>query len=425
MEKIGRKKIGLANKIFIGMVVGLIIGLISPQFGQSLKPIGDIFMRLLRMGVVPLIYANVVYGICQMDDAKSFGRAGSKLVGFYLVTTACAAVIGSFVGTLTKPGMSIKLDVSSKAADIQKMSGFWETVQSFIPTNILQAFAEGNLPQIIVFAIFTGIAVLLIGGETKVRIVGAFGDIGSLMLKIITIVMEFSPYGIAALMAWTAGKFGTDIFGPLTKFIGSVYLGLILQIILVYLGSIIVFVKLRPLDYLIKTKPIWLTAFTLCSSAATIPVSLKTAEEDMGLPKKISSFSIPMGATMNMDGNAIWFGVMGVFACQLVGIDVTFSQILQFSILGVILTLGSPGIPGGIFVSTAIFLSSLGLPLEAGAMMIGVFRLLDMGMTATNTLGDITATTFVSAREKLFDGKTSPYWNKNEKIEVKSINKGI
>ncbi|WP_372713205.1 dicarboxylate/amino acid:cation symporter [Ilyobacter sp.] len=419
-----KSKIGLANKIFIGMLVGLIIGLISPQFGQSLKPIGDVFMRLLRMGVVPLIYANVVYGICQMEDAKSFGRAGSKLVGFYLVTTACAAVIGSFVGMITKPGVSINLDVSSTAADVQKMSGFWDTVQSFIPVNILQALAEGKLPQIIVFAIFTGIAVLMIGGETKVRIVGAFGDIGSLMLKIITIVMEFSPYGIAALMAWTAGKFGTDIFGPLAKFIGSVYLGLILQIVFVYLSSVIIFAKLRPMDYLTKTKPIWLTAFTLCSSAATIPVSLKTAEEDMGLPKKISSFSIPMGATMNMDGNAIWFGVMGVFACQLVGIDVTFSQILQFSILGVILTLGSPGIPGGIFVSTAIFLSSLGLPLEAGAMMIGVFRLLDMGMTATNTLGDITATTVVSAWEKLFDGKTSPYWNKSKEIEAESINEG-
>ncbi len=408
-----KRKIGLANKIFIGMVVGLTIGFLFPQFGISLRPMGMLFMKLLKMAVVPLIFANVVYGIGQMDDARNFGKAGGKLMIYYMVSTFIAALIGAFIGELFQPGTGITLDSGAAAAvNVQTMTGFWDVLSSFVPGNIFSAMAKGSLPQVILFAIFTGIAILLIGGDTKTRLTAAFHDISTLMLKIIMMVMELAPYGIAALMAWTAGKFGADIFGPFARFFASVYIALILQVVCVYLGVVVFFVKLNPLTFLKKVKPVWLTAFTLCSSAATIPVSLRVTEEDLGLPSKITNFSIPLGATMNMDGNAIWFGIMGVFASQIVGLDITFSTILQFSFMGVILTLGSPGIPGGIFVSTTIFLSSFGLPIEAGAMMIGLFRILDMGITATNMVGDIAGATLISKLERLFDGKTSECWQK-------------
>lgn len=407
---LGKVKIGLANKIFIGMIIGLGIGFIAPEFGISLHPLGMLFMKLLKMAVVPLIFANVVYGIGQMDDARNFGKAGSKLMLYYMGSTFVAALIGAFIGKLFKPGTGITLDATVDAAQVQTMSGFWEILSSFVPGNIFSAMAKGALPQVILFAIFTGIAIFLIGGQTKTRLTGAFKDISALMLKIIMMVMELAPYGIAALMAWTAGKFGADIFGPFARFFASVYVALFLQVLCVYLGVVFFFVRLNPLTFLKKVKPVWLTAFTLCSSAATIPVSLRVAEEDLGLPTSITNFSIPLGATMNMDGNAIWFGIMGVFASQIAGLDITFSTILQFSFMGLILTLGSPGIPGGIFVSTTIFLSSFGLPLEAGAMMIGLFRILDMGITATNMVGDIAGATLVSKLEKLFDGKTSKSW---------------
>ncbi|MBU0972595.1 MAG: dicarboxylate/amino acid:cation symporter [Proteobacteria bacterium] len=407
-----KKKIGLANKIFIGMAIGLIIGFIAPEFGISLQPIGMVFMKLLKMAVVPLIFANVVYGIGQMDDARNFGKAGSKLMIYYTVSTFIAAMIGAFVGQLFSPGTGIVLETAADAPKAQAMSGFWDTLSSFIPGNIFSAMAEGSLPQVILFSIFTGIAILLIGGNTKTRLIGAFHDLSTLMLKIIMMVMELAPYGIAALMAWTAGKFGADIFGPFARFFASVYAALILQVVCVYMGVIFCFVRLNPFTFLKKVKPVWLTAFTLCSSAATIPVTLRVAEEDLGLPSNITNFSIPLGATMNMDGNAIWFGIMGVFAAQIVGMEVTFGTILQFSFMGLLLTLGSPGIPGGIFVSTTIFLSSFGLPIEAGAMMIGIFRILDMGITATNVVGDIVGATLVSKSEKLFDGKTSKCWQK-------------
>ncbi len=407
---LSKKKIGLANKIFIGMVVGLGIGFIAPEFGVSLRPIGMLFMKLLKMAVVPLIFANVVYGIGQMDDARNFGKAGSKLMIYYMASTFIAALIGAFIGKLFQPGVGIQLDTTVEAGKVQTMSGFWDTLSSFVPGNIFSAMANGSLPQVILFAVFTGIAILLIGGEQKTRLTTAFKDISALMLKIIMIVMELAPYGIAALMAWTAGKFGADIFGPFAKFFTSVYVALLLQVICVYLGVVTLYVRVNPLDFLKKVKPVWLTAFTLCSSAATIPVSLRVTREDLGLPSKITNFSIPLGATMNMDGNAIWFGIMGVFASQIVGLDITFYTILQFSLMGVILTLGSPGIPGGIFVSTTIFLASFGLPIEAGAMMIGLFRILDMGITATNMVGDIAGATLVSKLENLFDPKTSECW---------------
>lgn len=407
---LGKKKIGLANKIFIGMIIGLGIGFIWPEFGMSLHPIGMLFMKLLKMAVVPLIFANVVYGIGQMDDARNFGKAGSKLMVYYMLSTFIAALIGASVGLLFKPGTGIILESAAATTKAQTMSGFWDILSSFVPGNIFEAMAKGSLPQVILFAILTGIAILLIGGQTKTRLTTAFHDISTLMLKIIMMIMELAPYGIAALMAWTAGKFGADIFGPFAKFFGSVYIALILQVLIVYIGVIFFFVRLNPLTFLKKVKPVWLTAFTLCSSAATIPVSLRVTEEDLGLPTSITNFSIPLGATMNMDGNAIWFGIMGVFASQIVGLDITFNTILQFSFMGVILTLGSPGIPGGIFVSTTIFLAAFGLPIEAGAMMIGLFRILDMGITATNMVGDIAGATLVSKLEKLFDGKTSEQW---------------
>lgn len=406
----GVKKIGLANKILIGMILGLIIGFISPKFGMSLQPIGMLFMKLLKMAVVPLVFVNVVFGISQMDDARNFGKAGSKLMVYYMMSTFVAALIGGLIGKLFRPGAGLSLDKGVEASKVQTMSGFWDTLSSFVPDNIFNALTQGSLPQVILFAIFTGIAILLIGGETKTRLNNAFRDISALMLKIIMVVMEMAPYAIAALMAWTAGKFGADIFGPFARFFGSVYTALILQIFCVYLGVIVLYVRLNPLTFLKKIKPIWLTAFTLCSSAATIPVSLRVTQEDLGLPAKITNFSIPLGATMNMDGNAIWFGIMGMFASQIAGLDVTFAMILQFSLMGLILTIGSPGIPGGIFVSTTIFLASFGLPIEAGAMMIGIFRILDMGITSTNIIGDVVGATLVSKSEKLFDAKTSECW---------------
>jgi len=399
------KGMGLANRILVGMVIGLSIGFIAPSFGVSLKPIGDIFMNFLRMAVVPLIYCNVVYGIAQMGDLKTFGRAGSKLVLYFFITTFFAVIIGSIVGIIMKPGIGMnigKYSVTATAIEPTKMTGFFATIMSFIPKNALAAFSSGNLPQIIVFALFTGGAILLMKpNESRDVIVNFFGAFSKLMLKIIIMVMELAPYGIGALMAWTSGKFGVSIFGPFAKFTASIYIGLIAQVFFVYILSLYLFTKITPIEFLVKTKPIWLTSIATCSSAATVPISLKIAEE-IGLPKKIYNFSIPLGATMNMDGNAIWFGVMGVFASNLMGLPVSFSQIFYFAVLGVVLTLGSPGIPGGIFVATTIFLSTLGLPLEAGAIMMGIFRIMDMGITTLNLLGDVAGTFIVSRSEKLF-----------------------
>jgi Na+/H+-dicarboxylate symporter len=223
--------------------------------------------------------------------------------------------------------------------------------------------------------------------------------------------MELSPYGIAALAAVTVGKYGPSIFGPLAKFVGAIYLACTFQVLLVYFVLLYLFVRITPFEFIRRTVPIWVTAATTCSSQASVPVEFETCEKRLGLPERIYNFSIPMGATMNQDGNAIFFGALALFTAQIAGIPVTFGDVVQITFLGVVLCLGSPGIPGGIFIASTIFLTALGYPLEILAMIMGIFRLVDIACTTMNVEGDIVGTMIVSSWEKLFDRKTSPLWD--------------
>lgn len=419
-----RKKIGLGTKIIIGMVIGLIIGLILDFLMASHKElvtdivaacqaVGDLFMKLLRMGVVPLIFVNIVAGVTQMDNASNFGKIGSKVLVFYVTTMLTATIWGLLSGFILNPGMGVTVAAATQAAApaATAPSGFLKTILDFVPVNGIEAMATGKLVHVIVFAIMLGIAILQLPANEKARVSGWFAVLAMMMIRLIMLVMHFAPYGIAALTAVSVAKFGTSVFGAMAKFSVAIYLALLFQFVFVHTPLLYLFARIKPQEFLKKSMPIWITSMTTCSSQATLPVEMEISMHKMGLPARIVSFAQPLGATMNMDGNAIWMGVLAVFTSQIYGLPMDFMELVKVVLLGTVLVMGSPGIPGGIFVASTIFLTAMGYPLEVVPMLMGIFRIMDIGITTMNTLGDVVATIVVSASEKLFDRKSSPHWD--------------
>lgn len=404
------KKIGLTTKIIIGMLVGVLLGFMFGNYVTIYQTIGDIFMKLLRMAVVPLIFINIIAGITQMDDVKGFGRTGIKLFIYYVCTMTIAVLLGVMFGFLTHPGAGVVMDQAAKPAAAEGVT-FAKLISDLVPANGIEAMAQAKLIQVILFAIFIGIAALMLPKDEKKAVGDFFSMTAKLMIRVIMLVMELSPYGIAALTAVTVSKFGASVFGPLAKFVMTYYMIIIAQILLVYFPALYLFVRIKPLEFIRKSAPIWTTAATTCSSQATLPVEMETAQNQLGLPAKLVNFALPLGATMNSDGNAAWFGLMAVFTAQIFGLPMNFGVILQVALLGVILCLGTPGLPGGIFVATTIFLTALGFPIEVSAMLMGIFRVIDVGLTVMNTTGDVIGVFVVSGIEKEFDRKTSPKWD--------------
>ncbi|MBS8266384.1 dicarboxylate/amino acid:cation symporter [Mesobacillus boroniphilus] len=395
-----RKKMSLSNKTLIGMILGAIIGFIIGPRIEMISVIGDIFLKMLQMAIVPLIFFTVVSAIASMNDLKVLGRIGSKLILLFMGTTLAASVIGVIVGRTINPGKGLLLNDLPPVDAVAEAPTIQSVLINMFPQNILQAMAEANMLQVIVFAIFSGIAILLLQKDDRERITGIFQVLSRFVMKILNIVLEFSPYGVFALMAVTAGKYGTSIIGPLTKFIGTIYLGLFVQVLVVYFVLYYLFTRKNPFIMFKKIKSVWITSATTCSSKATMPVSIRTCEEDLHLSKNVVGLTIPVGASMNMDGNALWFGVVAIFVSALAGVELTLTQQLVAVFMGVLMTLGSPGIPGGIFVATAVFLNVLGLPLEVIGLLAGIFRIMDMGITTVNVVGSVVVASIIGRKGK-------------------------
>jgi len=384
-----KTKISLANKTLIGMIVGAIVGFIVGPKIIVIQIIGDIFLRILQMAIVPLIFFSVATAIANMGDLRKLGRIGSKLIILFMGTTLASTTIGVIVARIIHPGKGLILTDLPPVKALAEAPTFSKILLNMFPSNIIQAMSEANMLQVIVFALFSGVAILLLKESDRQRVTGIFEVLFRFIMKILHLVIETSPYGVFALMAVTAGKYGTSVIGPLTQFIGTIYVGLILHLILVYFVLYYLFTKKNPLTFLKKISPVWITSITTCSSKATMPVSMKTCEEVIGVPKDIVGLTIPLGASINMDGNGLWFGVVAIFVSNLVGLDLNFSQQVMAVLLGVLMTLGSPGLPGGIFVATTVFLTTLGLPLEVIGLLAGIFRIMDMGLTTINVLGSV------------------------------------
>lgn len=380
------------------MLIGSLIGLTFGKDVLFLKPIGEIFLQLLVMAAIPLVFFNLVSGLSSIGTVGAFGKIGIKVFVYYLFSTSMAIVVGIVIMSFTKSGVGMAL-TGDTPTDIGQMPDLGVVLMQMVPTNIFRSFAEGNLIQIVVFAVLLGVVILYLPDERKKWFQDGFEKIADLMRRLVELILKASPLGLGALMAATFGEYGSGIVGALAGFIGSVYLGLLIMV-LFYMSIIALVGRIRPLWFLKKTAPLYATTVATCSSLASLAVSLEIAEKKLKLPKKIFSFTLPLGAQFNKDGTSIMLAAILIFTAQAIGIEFTFPQMVQIVIVGLLISEGSAGTPGGGLVAAMLFAQAFNLPLEIVAVLGGIYRLIDMGNTTVNCMGDMVATSVVSKLEK-------------------------
>lgn len=391
------KKIPLLQKLLAAMLLGIIAGAIFGSSITVIKPLGTIFLNLLKMAALPLIVVNLISGIASLDDPKSFGRIGGKILLYYALTTVGAIIIGLLVGFLFKPGVGFQLEGTYDGA-ISTIPSLGDTIINLIPSNIFATLSSGTLDQTVVFSAFVGIAILFLPAEHRVPLTKGVNALAALFNKIVGIVMGYAPIGIFALMASTVGTYGSELFGFLAKYLGASYLASILHCG-VYLVLLFLFTRVTPLLFLKKASPLIATGLSTSSSLACVPVSLECAD-DLGVSRSVSGFTIPLGAQINKDGNGIMLAITFLFAAQCVGGDTSIGTLLKVIFISLILTTGAGGVPGGGIVTIAIIVDAFGLPLEVVALVSGIFSLIDMVYTTLNCLGDLVGTYIVAHSEK-------------------------
>ncbi|MFH6953528.1 dicarboxylate/amino acid:cation symporter [Pseudoalteromonas sp. XMcav1-K] len=418
------KGLGLTGKILIGMVLGIITGflfkalmgesgdftLTAGEFTFSFKGFfvdgifhigGQIFVNSLKMLVVPLVFISLVCGTCSLSDPKKLGRLGGKSIGLYLLTTAIAITIAMTLALVINPGEGINMP-SSSTFDAKQAPTLVDVIINMFPTNPINAMSSGNMLQVIVFALLFGIAMALSGDAGK-RLTAVFEDLNTIILKLVTILMNIAPYGVFFLMAKLFSYIEGDLIVKLIFYFGTVLLALFIHALIVYPMLFKTFTGLNPQIFLNKVKELSIFAFSTSSSSATMPVTLETATKKLGADNKVASFTVPLGATINMDGTAIMQGVATVFIAQVFTVDLGFTDYLMVILTATLASVGTAGVPGVGLIMLAMVLNQVGLPVEGIAIIIGVDRLLDMTRTAVNVTGDCMVTCVVAKSEGEFD----------------------
>ncbi|CUB03711.1 dicarboxylate/amino acid:cation symporter [Marinomonas fungiae] len=394
--------IPLWQKILIGMVLGVAVGAIFGHDAEVLKPIGTLFIKAIKMLIVPLVFCSLVVGVTSMQDTTKMGRVGLKAIVLYLGTTAIAISIGLGLGTVFTPGAGLDMQVTSTDQVVKEAPTLIQTLLAMIPTNPVDAMAAGNILQIIVFALGLGVALTLTGEKAKPAI-ALFESLAEAMYTLTGLVMKLAPYGVFGLMAWVSGKYGLDILLPLIKVISVAYLGSILLIVVFYSGLLSLLGRLNPIHYLKGIITPAAVAFTTSSSAGTLPASIKASQEELGVSSSISSFVLPLGATINMDGTALYQGVCALFIAQAFGINLEFADYALIVATSTLASIGTAGVPGAGLIMLSLVLTTVGLPLEGLAIVAGIDRILDMARTTVNVCGDIMVSTLIAKSEKELD----------------------
>ena len=398
------KKLGLTSKIFIGFALGIILGLIFGEKVTVIKPLGDIFLTLIKMIVVPLVFCSITSGVASIGDINKLKRIGSKTLIYFVVATMLAGIIGIVIAQLVQPGSGVELNMiqANSKYEAKEMPTLAKTLLDMFPSNPIKALVDGNLMQIIVFSLFLGVSLTLLGEKGKKAI--ELFDIGTeAMYKMTAIVMDFSPIGVAALMACSIGEYGLKIFGPLGKFILTDYLGLLAVILLLYV-PMLKFIAKIPLGYFFKkVLQIWLVTASTTSSSGTLPVTISVTKKKFGVSDELAEFILPLGATMNMNGAVVYYSAAVMFVSQIYGVTMDLSQQVLIIILATIISIGSPGIPGGGIVMTIMLLTTMGLPMEIVGMIAGIYRIIDMGHTTLNVTGDVITSLCIGRSENAID----------------------
>ena len=389
--------VSLIWQISIGFIAGILFGrMATPEVVSYVQPLGSIFMAMLNMLIVPLVLSSLIVGVASLGDLKALGRIGVKTVVLYLVTTAIAIAIGLALGNIIQPGTGMDLALA-KAQEAKAAPSLGQVLTNMFPKNAFAAMVNANMLQIIVFALFFGVALTMAGEKGKPAL-AFFDSMAEVMYKMTAIVMKFAPYGVFALIAVTVSKYGMSVLLPFAKVIAAVYIGCIIHAVVVYSGLVTVFTRKSPLWFFRGIKEASLTAFVTRSSAGTLPVTMECCH-NMGVPEKVSSFVLPLGATINMDGTALYQGVCALFIAQAFGIPLSIGAQLGLLLTATLGSIGTAGVPGAGLIMLTLVTTQAGLPIEGVAMIAGIDAILDMIRTSLNITGDAAVATVVARTE--------------------------
>ncbi|MDU4936119.1 MAG: dicarboxylate/amino acid:cation symporter [Peptostreptococcaceae bacterium] len=419
-----KKKITLTSKILIGLLLGFVFGLILKQVPEGfikntvlldgvLKIIGNGFTSAIKMMVVPLVFVSLVCGTSSMGDVKRLGRIGGKTMLFYLGTTAIAIIISLVLGSTLKPGVGLDMSgiVSGEVA-IGESKSLVDIILNIIPTNPIASLANGEMLQVIFFAMLLGIAMSIVGKKAEpVRVI--FESANEICMKMVNLIMLFAPYGVFALVCNTFATVGTDAIFALVKYISIVLLGLLIHVTVVYGGLFKMITRQKIKPFINKFTRVAAITFSTASSNASVPASLEIMEE-LGVSKSVRSFTIPMGATINMDGTAIMQGIAALFIAQIYQVDLGMNDMITIVLTATLASIGTAGVPGVGMIMLSMVLQSVGLPLEGIGLIMGVERIIDMFRTTVNVMGDNICTLIIANSEKEIDLEE---YNKEESIQ--------
>lgn len=403
-----KKKLSLAVQIFIGLFLGIIAGFVFLALGKAewsisyIKPFGTIFLNLIKFIVVPIVLCSIIGGVISMKDIRKVGAIGSKTVIFYMATTAFAVTIGLIFSNIFKGSYQV-LQTTNLEYEVTQGTKFMDTLVNIFPSNIIQPLSSATMLQVIVIALFFGFGIILAGekGEPLAAVIVSLCDVSMVIMELI---LKLSPIGVFCLITPVVAENGPKILGSLAMVLLTAYISYMVHAVIVYSLSVKTLAGLNPIKFFKGMAPAMAMAFSSASSVGTLPINLDCTEK-LGAKRDIASFVLPLGATINMDGTAIYQGVCAVFIARCFGIDLTLAEMITIVLTATLASIGTAGVPGSGMIMLAMVLQSVGLPVEGIALVAGVDRIFDMGRTVVNITGDSACAIVVSAMEDRKSGK--------------------
>ena len=401
-----RTELKLWARVVIALILGVIIGFIFGDLAQTSKWIGDLFVRLIRMLVIPLIFTSLVAGVVSMGDPKRLGSIGLKTIGLYLMTTLFAIIIGLGLGSIFQPGQGMDLTGVEPFISGNASTSVTDQLFGIIPENPISSLANGQVLPVIFFSILLGIGIIM-GGEKTKSLGNVFSSAAEAVLKIAHLVMQLAPYGVLSLIAWVSGTLGMEALQTMLKLTTLLYCGCVLHMILVYGGALKFIIRLPLIRFFRGIADAQAVAYSTSSSSATLPITIQCVQKNLGVSQSVSSSVLPLGATINMDGTALYLGIVALFSAQYFGIDLALSDYFLIALTVTLTSIGTAGIPSASLFLLAAVLSVIGISDTQTALIVGfifpVDRVLDMARTVVNITGDATVSVIVAKSEKELD----------------------
>ena len=397
-----QKKLSLTTWIFIAMIIGAVLGLVFGETMCRFKFIGTIWLNSIKLIMVPLVFTIMILAVGRQTNAKTLGRVALRIILYYGVTTICASIIGIGIAMILKPGVGLTLD-GVEATEIASTAEITFTgfVTGMFSTNLFKSFTEGNMMQVIVIGLMLGSAILLMpANKEKTRLIELLEAINSLIYKYIYMVMKVAPVGVLFLIADSFGMYGTKIFGSMAKLIGSIWLSLLIQVLLVYGIALIIFARINPIKYLKQTVSLWSFTIATCASSAAVPISIDIAKDKFKVDESVAEFCIPLGAQINYDGATIMISCVLVLIMQMNNMPTDFMTLMRMVLVASLIASSGGGIPGGSMIKLLIVAETLGLPTAFVGVVTAFQRLTEMGTSSANSLGDLAGTICVDRMEK-------------------------